>query len=108
MDNGIPGGFSGLLEQAQKMQERLKSIQDEAGRKAVEGTSGGGMVTVTANGMQEVLAVRIDPSVVADGDVEMLQDLIVAATNNALQSAREQMAGEMSKLTGGMSIPGLF
>lgn len=108
MDNGIPGGFSGLLEQAQKMQERLKAIQEEAGRKTFDGSAGGGMVTVTANGMQEILAVRIDPSVIADGDAEMLQDLIVAATNNALQVAREQMASSMAQLTGGMNIPGLF
>lgn len=108
MTDGIPGGLSGLLEQAQKMQERLKEVQDEAARRAVDGSAGGGMVTVTVNGMQEVLAIRIDPSVVDAKDVEMLQDLIVAATNVALQNAREQMASEMSHLTGGMKIPGLF
>lgn len=108
MDDGIPGGISGLLEQAQKMQERLKTIQDQAAQRAVEGTSGGGMVTVTVNGMQEVLALKLDPSVVDAKDVEMLQDLIVAATNVALQNAREMMASEMSQLTGGMNIPGLF
>lgn len=108
MKDGLPGGLSGLLEQAQKMQERLKTIQDQAAQRTVDGSSGGGMVTVTVNGLQEIVAVRIDPSVVDSKDVEMLQDLIVAAANVALQNVREHMASEMSNLAGGMKIPGLF
>jgi DNA-binding YbaB/EbfC family protein len=108
MDDPTSGGFGNLLAQAQKMQERLKDIQDQAAHKVVEGSAGGGVVTVRVNGLQEVLAVRIDPSVADPKDVEMLQDLVVAATNVALQNAREMMTNEMSQLTGGMNIPGLF
>jgi hypothetical protein len=78
------------------------------GNKTVEASSGGGMVTVTANGRQEVLSVKIEPEVVNPDDVEMLQDLIQAAVNDALRKAQELVAQEMSKVTGGLKIPGLF
>jgi DNA-binding YbaB/EbfC family protein len=90
------------------MQDRLAKIQEEMGNKTVEASSGGGMVTVTANGRQEVLSVKIEPEVVNPDDVEMLQDLIQAAVNDALRKAQELVAQEMSKVTGGLKIPGLF
>jgi DNA-binding YbaB/EbfC family protein len=100
--------FGNVMRQAQKMKAELERLQGEAAAKRVEGTAGGGMVTVTADGRGEVVAVRIDPEVAAAGDLEMLQDLVVAATNEALRKARELMNAEMAKLAGGMGIPGLF
>ncbi len=97
-----------LMRHAQKMKAELERIQGEAASKRVEGTAGGGMVTVTVDGRGEVVAVRIDPEVAAAGDQEMLQDLIVAATNEALRKARELMNAEMAKVAGGMGLPGLF
>ena len=97
-----------LMRQAQKMKADLERLQGEAASKRVEGTAGGGMVTVTVDGRGEVLAVKIDPEVAAANDREMLQDLIVAATNEALRRARELMNAEMAKVAGGMGLPGLF
>lgn len=102
------GNFGNMMKQAQAMQEQLAKIQEQAAAKTVEGTAGGGMVTVTANGAMDVVAVKIDPEVIKSGDVDMLQDLIVAATGDALRKAKEMMANEMKSLTGGMRIPGLF
>lgn len=100
-------GLGGLMKQAQKMQTEMARIQEEAGTKTVEASSGGGMINVVANGRQEILSVKIDPEVVSPDDVEMLQDLVVAAVNEALRKAQEMMTEEMSKLTGGLNIPGL-
>lgn len=100
--------FSDLMKQAQVIQEKLARLQEEAGKKTVEATAGGGMVTVTANGRQEILSIKIDPEVVNPQDVEMLQDLILAAVNEARRLSQELMAAEMKGLTGGMPIPGLF
>ncbi len=100
--------LSDIMKQAQKMQAKMAEIQEELGDKVVEATSGGGMVKVLANGRQEVLSIQIEPDVVDPEDVEMLQDLVVAAVNDALRKSQEMMAEEMKKLTGGMSIPGLF
>jgi DNA-binding YbaB/EbfC family protein len=97
-----------IMNQAKMMQNRLAQIQEEMGNKTVEASSGGGMVTVTANGRQEVLSVKIEPEVVNPDDVEMLQDLIQAAVNDALRKAQELVAQEMAKVTGGIKIPGLF
>jgi len=97
-----------LMRQAQKVKAELERLQGEAASKRVEGTAGGGMVTVTVDGRGEVLAVKIDPEVAAANDREMLQDLIVAATNEALRRARELMNAEMAKVAGGMGLPGLF
>jgi DNA-binding YbaB/EbfC family protein len=96
------------MKQAQKMQAKMAEMQEELADRVVEGTSGGGMVKVQANGRQEVLSILIEPDVVDPEDVEMLQDLVVAAVNDALRKSQEMMAEEMKKLTGGMSIPGLF
>ena len=102
------GNMGNLMKQAQAMQEQLARIQEEAAAKTVQGTAGGGMVTVTANGGMEIVSVRIDPEVAKSGDTDMLQDLITAATNDALRRAREMMGEAMKSVTGGLKIPGLF
>jgi hypothetical protein len=95
------------MKQAQKMQEQMARVQDELANKTVEATAGGGMVTVTANGRQEILAVKISPEVINPQDSAMLEDLVTAAVNEALRSARELLQEEMTKITGGLRIPGL-
>ncbi len=101
--------ISNLMKQAQQMQERMKKLQEEAANKTVEASSGGGMVTVVANGRQEVLSIKIDKSVVDPGDLEMLQDLVTAAVNEALRKSQELMKEEMGRLTAGMGLPpGMF
>ena len=100
--------LSGMMKQAQKLQAKMVAMQAELGNRTVSAQAGGGMVEAVVNGRQELLTLRIDPEVVVAEDVEMLQDLILAAINEALNRSREMMATEMSKLTGGMQIPGLF
>jgi len=101
--------LSNIMKQAQQMQERVKKLQEEAAGKTVEASSGGGMVTVVANGRQEVLSIKIDPSVVDPKDIDMLQDLVSAAVNEALRKSQDLMKEEMGKLTAGMGLPpGLF
>ena len=102
------GNMNNILKQAQAMQEQMARIQEQAASKTATATSGGGIVTVTANGAMQVVSVVIDPEVVKSGDVDMIQDLVVAATNEALRKAKELMESEMKALTGGMKIPGLF
>ena len=101
-------GLGGIMKQAQKLQAQIGRIQEEMAEKTTEVSSGGGMVTVSINGRQEILSITIDPEVVNPDDVEMLQDLIVAAVNEAVRRSQEMVAEEMKKLTGGLSIPGLF
>ncbi|MCZ6481174.1 MAG: YbaB/EbfC family nucleoid-associated protein [candidate division NC10 bacterium] len=101
-------GFGDMMKQAQRMKAELERIQEEAAEKRVEGSAGGGMVTVTADGRGEIVAVRIDPEVAQSGDLEMLQDLIVAATNEAMRRARELLSTEMGRMTGGLNLPGLM
>jgi len=100
--------FGDIMRQAQAFQEKLMKLQEEAGKKTVEASAGGGMVTVVANGRQEILAIKIDPEVMKSGDAEMLQDLVMAAVNEALKKAQAMMAEEMKGVTGGLQIPGLF
>lgn len=100
-------GLGDLMKQMQKMQSKMEEVQKELEQKQVEGTSGGGMVKVVANGKQEILSVKIEKEVVNADDVEMLEDLIVAAANQAKDMAQELQTEEMSKLTGGIKIPGL-
>ena len=100
--------FGDIMKQAQQMQEQLAKLQEEAGKKTVEASAGGGMVTVLANGKQEILSVKIDPEVFSSNDRAMLEDLLTAAVNEALRKARDLMAEEMKTLTGGLQIPGLF
>jgi hypothetical protein len=99
--------FQNVLKQAQEMQARLAKLQEELAGKTVEASSGGGMVTVVANGRQEILSVRIEKEVVTQEEVDLLQDLVRAAVNEALSRSREMMAAEMAKITGGMNLPGL-
>ena len=101
-------GIGDILRQAKEMQGKLAEVQDELGRKQVKGSSGGGMVTVTVNGRQEVLAVKIEPAVFESGDIEMLQDLVAAAANDALSQAKTMLEQEMSSLAGGFNLPGMF
>lgn len=101
-------GMGNMMKQAQKLQSKMAKMQEELAERTVEGTAGGGMVKVVANGRQQVLDITIEKEVVDPDDLEMLQDLILAAVNDALGKAQEMVANEMGKLTGGMSIPGLF
>ncbi|MEE2709726.1 MAG: YbaB/EbfC family nucleoid-associated protein [Gemmatimonadota bacterium] len=100
-------GMGGMMKQVQKMQKKMMQLQEELEQKRVESSSGGGMVTVVVNGRQDVLEVKIHPDVVNPEDVEMLEDLILAAINQAQQRAQDMMQEEMGQLTGGIQIPGL-
>jgi DNA-binding YbaB/EbfC family protein len=102
------GNMNKMMKQVQKMQADMAKLQQELAEKEVEASSGGGVVTVKVNGKQEVLAIKINPEAVDPEDVEMLEDLITAAVNEALRKSQDMVAGEMSKITGGMKIPGLF
>jgi len=107
----FPGGKKGmkdLMKQAQKMQQDMAKAQEELANTVVEGTAGGGMIKVEMNGKNQVLSVKIDPEVVDPDDVEMLEDLIIAALNEATDKVSKTSESEMGKLTGGMNIPGLF
>ena len=97
-----------LLKQAQEVQSKMAEIQQELAQKTVEASSGGGMVQVTVSGQFVLSSIKIDPSVVNREDIEMLQDLIQAAVNEGVRRAKEMASEEMSKLTGGMKIPGLM
>ena len=101
-------GLGNIMKQAQMMQKKMGQMQQEMESQQVEATAGGGMVTAVVNGRQKLLSLTVDPQVVDSDDVEMLQDLIVAAVNEAINKSQELMQEEMSKLTGGMNIPGLF
>jgi hypothetical protein len=95
------------MKEAQKLQAQMAAMQEEVAKKKVDATAGGGMVTVEANGKQELTAIRIDPEVVNKDDVQMLEDLVLAAANEALRKSRELVQQELGKLTGGLKIPGL-
>lgn len=101
-------GFGNLLKQAQEMHTKIAQLQEEMAGKTVEASSGGGMVNIVMNGKQEVLSIRIDPEVVNREEIDMLQDLIAAAMNEAIRKSHEMMTEEMKKITGGLSIPGLL
>ncbi|KAF4515923.1 hypothetical protein B566_EDAN000160 [Ephemera danica] len=100
--------MSNILKQAKAMQDQMAKLQEQAATKIATGTAGGGSVTVTANGAMQIVSVVIDPEVGKAGDVEMLQDLVLAASNDALRKAKELMEQDMKALTGGMKMPGLF
>ena len=100
--------MNNLMKQAQQMQKRMLEIQEDLANKTVETTVGGGMITAVANGQQELVSITISPDVVDPSDVEMLEDLIVAAVNEARNKAQELMGDEMSKLTGGIKFPGMM
>ena len=101
------GGLGDMMKQVQQMQAKMQQMQAELEQIEVEGTAGGGMVKVVSNGKQEIVSVTIDPEVVDKDDVEMLQDLIVAAVNQSRQKVQEIQQEQMSALTGGLNIPGL-
>jgi len=97
-----------MMKQAQKLQAKMAKLQEELSEKMVETSSGGGMIKVIANGKQQIVSIQIEKEVVDPEDVDMLQDLILAAVNDALAKSQEMVSGEMSKLTGGLNIPGLM
>jgi DNA-binding YbaB/EbfC family protein len=107
VEEKMPKGLGDMMKQVQKMQAKMEEVQKELENKRVEGTSGGGMVKVVANGKQEILEIKIDPEVVNKEDVEMLEDLVLAAVNQAREKSVEVQNEEMAKLTGGMKIPGM-
>ena len=100
-------GMGNMMKQAQKLQAKMLRLQDELAEKTIESTAGGGMVKVVANGKQQIVAIQIEKEVVDPDDVEMLQDLVMAAVNDALTKSQEMVSAEMAKLTGGFNIPGL-
>ncbi len=101
------GNMNALLSQAKQAQEKMAKIQQELKGKVVEASAGGGMVTVKVNGEGELLSLKVDPEVVNAQDVEMLEDLVVAAVNEGLRQAKDMMSEEMARVAGGMNIPGL-
>ena len=100
--------MAGMMKQAQKLQTKMMKLQEEMAEKTVESAAGGGMVKVVANGRQQIVSVSIEKEVVDPEDVDMLQDLVLAAVNDALAKSQEMVTAEMSKLTGGMNIPGIM
>jgi nucleoid-associated protein EbfC len=107
-ESAVKGGMGNIMKQAQQMQQKMLKMQEEMAERTVEASVGGGMVTVVANGRSEIISVKIEPQAVDPDDIEMLEDLVLAGVNEALRKAQEMMANEMTKLTGGMKIPGLF
>jgi len=102
------GNMGGMMKQVQQMQKKMVDMQAELEEREVKATAGGGAVEVTASGKKEILAIKIDPEVIDPDDVEMLEDLVMAAVNQALKTADDMVNDEMAKVTGGMNIPGLF
>ena len=101
-------GMGNMMKQAQKLQSQMLKMQEELAGRTVEASAGGGMVKAVANGRQQLVSIAIDREVVDPEDVDMLQDLVLAAVNDALTKSQEMVSAEMGKLTGGMNIPGLF
>ena len=102
------GGIGNIMKQAQQMQRRMAELQEELETRQVEASVGGGMVTAVVSGKQQLLDLKIDPTAVDPDDVEMLQDLVIAAVNEAINQSQKMAQDEMSKITGGMNLPGLF
>ncbi|WP_028580646.1 YbaB/EbfC family nucleoid-associated protein [Desulfogranum japonicum] len=100
--------MSDLMKQAQQFQENLKKMQDEMAGKTVEGSAGGGMVTAIFNGNSELVTLSIEPQLLSEQDVTLVQDLISAAINDGIRKSKELGKSEMSKLTGGLNLPGMF
>ena len=99
------GNIKNFLKQAGKMKEQMEKLQSEAGEKTVEASSGGGMVTVVAKAKGEIISIKIEPEIVQENDIEMLQDLITASINEALKRGQEIMKDEVSKMAGNLGIP---
>lgn len=102
----MAGGMAGLMKQANQMQLKMKKLQEELATREFTGTSGGGGVTVKVNGDNKLLSLIIDPEVMKAGDTEILQDMLISAVNDAIKTAKETSSQEMSKITGGMNLPG--
>lgn len=102
------GGLGNIMKQAQQMQRRMAELQEDLQTRQVEASAGGGMVTAVVSGKQQLIELKIDPAAVDPDDIEMLQDLVIAAVNEAIKQSQQMAQDEMSKLTGGMNIPGLF
>lgn len=100
-------GMGNMMKQAQKLQAKMLKMQEELANRTIETSAGGGMVKVVANGRQQIVSILIEKEVVDPDDVDMLQDLVLAAVNDALQKSQEMVTEEMGKITGGLSIPGL-
>ena len=105
---GMPGNIQGMMKQAQKMQAQLQKVQEEAEHATAEGSAGGGVVKVVANGKNKLVSVNVDKAAMTLEYMEMLPDLFLAAANDALSKAQEDQRKEMEKITGGMNMPGLF
>ncbi len=101
-------GMGNVMKQAQKLQSKMLKLQEELAENTVETTAGGGMIKVVANGRQQIVAITIDKEVVDPDDVDMLQDLVMAAVNDALVKAQEMVSTEMGKITGGFNLPGFL
>ena len=104
-----PGGganMNQMIKQAKKMQEQMAKMQEDLQEKVVEASAGGGAITAIVNGRQDVLEIKIKPEVVDPEDVEMLEDLVLAVINDAIKQSQDMVSGEMSKITGGLNIPG--
>lgn len=108
MPGGMPGNMNQMMKQVQKMQRDMEKTQQELDGKVFETSAGGGTIHVKVNGKKEMLEIRLEPSIVDPEDVEMLQDLILVAVNDAMKTAEAEVSKEMAKITGGMNIPGLF
>jgi len=109
MSKGLGGGnLGGFIKHAQEMQKRIAEVQENLKNRVVEGSSGGGMVTAYVNGHQEIVKLKIDPKAVDPDDVEMLEDLIVAAVSQAVKKSKDLQKEELGKVTGGLSIPGMM
>ena len=105
---GGPTDMNGMIRQAQKMQEEMAALQEELDAKEYEIQAGGGAVTVKINGKNEITAIEIDPEIVDPDDIETLQDILIAGVNEAIKKVSETNSSEMSKITGSLSVPGLF
>lgn len=102
------GSMANMLKQAQQMQEKMRQVQDELKTKVVEGSAGGGMVRTKVNGQQQVVSIKIEKEIVDPDDIQMLEDLVLAAVSQGLEKAKELAREELMKLTGGLNIPGLM
>ena len=104
-----PGGGSmnKMIKQAKQVQEKIVKMQEELKEREIEASSGGGVVTVKVNGKQELISIQIKPEAVDPDDLEMLEDLVLAAVNEGIRKSQEMVSGEMAKITGGFNIPGL-
>ena len=104
----MKGGMNNIVRQAQQMQQKIAKVQEEIGEKHIEASTGGGVVTAVVTGNQELVEIKIDPDVVDPEDVELLEEMILGAVNQAMKMAGDMMNEEVEKITGGMNIPGLF